>query len=57
MKNKNIWYVLVASIPLSIGMSYLSNKFFNKDFPPSFFAVACLVCCAFYDSIFKNERE
>lgn len=57
MKNDNILYLILISIPFSLGISYLSVKFFGKNIPPSFFALGFLVCYMIYYAFSKNERD
>lgn len=57
MKNNSILYLILISIPVSIGISYLSFKFFGKDIPPSFFGLGFLVCYAIYSTFSKDERD
>lgn len=57
MKNDNILYLILISIPFSLGISYLSVKFFGKNIPPSFFALCFLVCYMIYHAFSKNERD
>lgn len=57
MKNNSILYSILISIPVSIGISYLSFKFFGKDIPPSFFGLGFLVCYVIYSTFSKDERD